>query len=157
MNRYLPWLGMLILGMMLGCGTPENFREAFQYYDDSTVTVKTLENYESQLRVLANQAADGNINDQWKGKLEGISNELVSILTVEQNNMGVKRLKLKMKYEMIDWLNALLAACGEGLKPVVSPEKTACSMYHYLDLAGEMGRIVRSDRELLNGQYRSLH
>jgi len=153
----LPLIAIAIMLMALGCGQPENFREAFQYYDDSTNTVTILENYETSLRVLANQAAEGSFPDGWQNGVGRINGELEGYITTEKQSMGSWNEKLKMKMEMLNWLEALCAACEEGLKPVVTPEKTATNMYHYLDLAGEMGRIVRSDREMLVGHYRSLH
>jgi len=141
----------------LGCGLPENYREVCQYYDDSTGTVSVLENYEAKLRCLANKAAEGSIPDGWQTEVGRIKGELEKLITTEKQSLGEWNEKLKMKFEMLNWLEALRAACEEGIKPVVAPEKTAVNMYRYLDLAGEMGRIVRSDRELLVGHYRSLH
>jgi hypothetical protein len=153
----LPLIATASIVMVLGCGQPENFREAFQYYDDSTGTVTILENHEANLRVLANQAAEGTFPDGWQTEVGRIKDALEGCITTEKQSMGSWNDKLKLKMEMLNWLEALRAACEEGFKPAISPEKTAVNMYHYLDLAGEMGRIVRSDREMLVGHYRSLH
>jgi hypothetical protein len=143
--------------MMLGCGMPENFREALQYYDETTGTVNILENYESKLRCYANKIVEGKPPTGWQTELGRIKTELDEFINTEKQSMGEWNEKLKMKYEMLNWMQALRAACEEGLKPATVPEKTAANMYRYLDLADEMARIVRSDRELLVGHYRSLH
>jgi hypothetical protein len=156
-HSYPAIIAATVLLMVLGCGLPENFNEAIRYYDDSTGTVTILQNYEAKLRCLANKAADGNIPDGWQQEVGRIKAELEKQIATEKQSMGERNEKLKMKYEMLNWLEALRAACEEGLKPAPSPEKTAVGMYRYLDLAGEMGRIVRSDREMLAGHYRSLH
>lgn len=155
--KYPALIASTILLVLLGCGLPENFNEAVRYYDESTGTVTIVENYEAKLRCLANTAADGNIPDDWQQEVGRIRETLIKLITTEKQSMGEGSEKLRMKNEMLDWLEALRAACDECLKPVSSPEKTAVGMYRYLDLAGEMGRIMRSDREMLIGHYRSLH
>ncbi len=158
LSSYTATASVLALLIMLGCGgMPENFNEAFRYYDDSIGTVTIVENYEAKLRCLANKAADGTIPDGWQQEVGRIKEELEQQIATEKQSMGEWNEKLKMKLEMLNWLRALRAACEEGLKPAPTAEKIAVGMYHYLDLAGEMGRILRSDRELLIGQYRSLH
>jgi hypothetical protein len=156
-HRYLPLMATVLIFIVLGCGLPENYREVFQYYDDSTGTVSILENYEARLRCLANKASEGALPENWQQQLVGTKEALEKLIATEKQTMGEWNEKLKMKFEMLNWLEALHVACIEGLKPATSQEKTAVNMYHYLDLAGEMGRIVRSDRELLVGHYMALH
>ena len=156
-HRYLLLLTAAFMLTVLGCGMSENFNEAFRYYDDSTGTITILENYEARLRCLANKASEGNIPADWQQELGRIKDALEKQITTEKQSAGVWNEKLKLKLEMFNWLFALNAACEEGLKTMVTPEKTAANMYHYLDLAGELGRIARSDRELLIGNYRALH